>query len=107
MENLNISDLGPLSSHGRIWQGLGNYGIRELIVKIQEMGKKIYLLFLSGTKVVEGGPVNIVNSQQTLLTKFSNRELYNKRLDLSFWLPSPLVSQGAPLSQRRRSLATS
>ena len=42
MENLNFYVLGPLSDHGRNWDGLGNYGIGELLVKYQEMGKTIF-----------------------------------------------------------------
>ena len=50
-----------------------------------------YLLYiLSGTEVVEGGPVSIVNSQQTLLSQFSNRELYGKSLTNLVGFPAPL-----------------
>ena len=66
MENLNFYILGP--ANGRNWQGLGNYGIGETLVKIQEMGKKIYLFVLSGTEVVEVVSVSIANSQQVLLS---------------------------------------
>ena len=78
-----------MSAHGRNWQGLGNYGIKDLLVKIQEMGKKIYLFVLSGTEVMEGGPVSIVNSQKTLLSQFGNRELYCKTLTNLVGFPFP------------------
>ena len=46
MESLNLYVLGPLSAQSRNWQGLGNYDIGELLVK---MDRKIYLLVLTGT----------------------------------------------------------
>ena len=51
----------------------------KYLVKIQEMGKKIYLFVLSGTEVVE-----------TLLSQFSNRELYGKTLTNPVGFPAPM-----------------
>ena len=65
----------------------------ELLVKYQEMGKKIYLLVLSGTEVVEERPVRIVNSQQTLILQFSNRELYGKNLTNLIGFPQGTTPQ--------------
>ena len=45
---------------------------------------------LSGTEVVEGGPVSIVNSQQTLFSQFHNRGLFLKDLACLVCLPAPL-----------------
>ena len=54
------------------------------------MGEKVYLLVLSGTEVVEGGPVSIVNSQQTLFSQFCNKGLYLKNLTNTIGFPAPL-----------------
>ena len=68
MEDLNYLIFGPLNEFGPNWQGLKSYGIADLLIKCTEQGKKVYLAVLSGTEVVEGGPVSIVNSQQTLFS---------------------------------------
>ena len=54
--------------------------LADLLIKATEQGKKVYIAVLSGTEVVEGGPVSIVNSQQTLFSQFHNRGLYLKDL---------------------------
>ena len=76
IEDLNYLVFGPISHHRSSWQGLKSDGKAELLDTCQEMGKKVYLLVLSGTEVVEGGPVSIVNSQQTLFSQFCNKGLY-------------------------------
>ena len=54
------------------------------------MGKKVYLLVLSGTEVEEGGPVIIVNSQQTLFSQFCNKGLHLRNLANNIGFPAPL-----------------
>ena len=71
---------GTIIFHGKLWIEKGNYNIAELLVNIQDQGKGVNLFVLSGTELVEGGPVIIVNSQQFLLSQFSNKELYFKYL---------------------------
>ena len=44
---------------------------------------------LSGTEVVEGGPVSIMNSQQTLFSQF-HKGLYLKDLTSLICFPAPL-----------------
>ena len=70
--------------------GLKFYGIADLLIKCTEQGKKVYLAVLSGTEVVEGGPVSIGNSQQTLFSQFHNKGLYLKDLTSLIWFPAPL-----------------
>ena len=57
---------------------------------IQELGKRMYRMLLSGTKVVEGGPFSIVNSQQTMFSQFSNKVMYLKDLNSLIGFPIPL-----------------
>ena len=57
---------------------------------LQEMGKRVYMMVLSGTEVVEGGPVSIVNSQQTLFSQFCNKGMYLKHLTSIIGFPAPL-----------------
>ena len=90
MEDLNYLILGPASEHGPNWHGLKAYGIEDLLIKGQEMGKRVYMMVLSGTKVVEGGPVSIVNSQQTLFSQFCNKGMYLKDLTSIIGFPAPL-----------------
>ena len=54
------------------------------------MGKKEYLLVLLGTKVVEGGPLSIVNSEKTLFSQLYNKGLYLKNLTKTIGFPAPL-----------------
>ena len=53
MEDLNYLILGPVSEHGPNLQGLKPYGIAYLLIKCQEMGKRVYMMVLSGTEVVD------------------------------------------------------
>ena len=53
---------------------MGNYGIAELLVKIQDQGKRINLFVLSGTELVEDDLVSIVNSKQVLTHKDTHDE---------------------------------
>ena len=43
---------------GPLWIEKGNYGIVELLIKKQDQGKRVNLFVLSGTELVEGGPVS-------------------------------------------------
>ena len=45
---------------------------------------------LSGTEVVEGGPVSISNSQQTLFSQFHSKGLFLKDLAALVCFPAPL-----------------
>ena len=47
-------------------------------------------MVLSGTEVVEGGPVSIVNSQQTLFSHFHNKGFYLKDLTNVIGFPAPM-----------------
>ena len=62
VEVFNFYIQGPLYSQGKLWTQRGKYGIAELLFKIQDQGKRIYLFVLSGTELVEGDLVSIVNS---------------------------------------------
>ena len=48
------------------------------------------MMVLSGTELVEGGPVSIVNSQQTLFSQFCNKGLYVKNQTSIIGFPAPL-----------------
>ena len=61
MKEVNYLFLG-LNEMGPNWQGMKSHGIADLLIKCTEQGKKVYLAVLSGTEMVEGGPVSIVNS---------------------------------------------
>ena len=61
-----------------------------MLIKCTEQGEKEYLAVLSGTEVVEGGPVSIVNSQQTLFSQFHNKGLYLKDLTSVIGFPAPM-----------------
>ena len=52
--------------------------------------KSIFLAVLSGTEVVEGGPVSISNSQQTAFSQFHSRGLFLKDLAALVSFPAPL-----------------
>ena len=54
---------------------------------------------LSGTEVLEGSPVSLVNSQQTLFSQFHNRGLYLKDLACLVCFPAPLQHK-VPLELR-------
>ena len=90
MEDLNYLVFGPIFQHRSSWQGLKSFVIAELLIKFREMGGKVYLLVLSGTEVVEGGPVSIVNSQQTLFSQFCNKGMYLKDLTSIIGFPAPM-----------------
>ena len=57
------------------------------------------MLVLSGTEVVEGGPVSVVHSQQTLFSQFCNKGLYCRNLVNLVGFPAPLQHK-APHSRR-------
>ena len=97
MEDLNYLVFGPISEHGPSTQGLKLYGIADLLITCQGMVKKVYLMVLSGTEVVEGGPVSIVNSQQALFSQFCNKGLYLKNLTNIIGFPVPLQHKEQPL----------
>ena len=67
--------------------------VAELLIKAAEQGKKVYIAVLSGTEVVEGGLVSIVNSQQTVFSQFHSRGLFLKDL-------ADLVCFSAPLQHK-------
>ena len=79
-----------MNEHGPTWQGLKAYGIADLLIKCTEQVKKVYLMVLSGTELVEGGPVSIVNSQQTLFSQFHNKGLYLKDLTNVIGFPATM-----------------
>ena len=43
-----------MNEHGPNWQGLKAYGIADLLIKCKEQGKRVYMMVLSGTEVVQG-----------------------------------------------------
>ena len=62
----------------------------ELLLKCEKQGKRIFLAVVSGTEVVEGGPVSINNSQQTLFSQFHSKGLFLKGLAAVICFPAPL-----------------
>ena len=80
-----------------LWTQLGNYGTTELLVKIQDQGKRVNSFVLSDTKLVKGGPMSIVSSQQVLLSQFSNRELYFKYITNIIGYPAPMFCRDTHL----------
>ena len=80
MEDLCFFTLGQLNERGANWEGWKSYGVSELLIKAEEQGKKVFLAVLSGTDVVEGGPVSISNSQQTVFSQLHSRGLFLNEL---------------------------
>ena len=56
VEVLNDYKLGPLFSKGSNWTERGNYGMAELLLKVQDQGGKVIFFYRSGTELVEGLP---------------------------------------------------
>ena len=65
----------------------------ELLIKCMEQGKRIFLAAVSGTEVVEGGPVSYTNSQQTLFSQFHSKGLFLKGLAAMICFPAPLQAK--------------
>ena len=82
--------LGQLNDRGANWEGWKSYGVSELLIKAEKQGKRIFLAVVSGTEVVEGGPVSITNSQQTLFSQFHSKGLFLKGLAALICFPAPL-----------------
>ena len=59
-------------------------------MKAAEQGKKVYIAVLTGTVVVESGPVSKVNSQQNLFSQFHSRGLFLEDLADLVCFPAPL-----------------
>ena len=90
LEDLCFLTLGQLNDRGVNWEGWKSYGVSELLIKCLEQGKRIFLAAVSGTEVVEGGPVSYTNSQQTLFSQFHSKGLFLKGLAALICFPAPL-----------------
>ena len=75
IEELNFYVLGPINNFGGNWENLKSFGISELLLKCNDMGKRVFLSVVSGTECVEGGPVSYTNSAQTCFSKFMGKGL--------------------------------
>ena len=82
--------LGQLNERGANWEGWKSYGVSELLIKAEEQGNKVFLAVLSGTEVLEGCPVSMSNSHQTVFSQFHSRGLFLKDLAALVSFPAPL-----------------
>ena len=55
-----------------------------------DQGKRVFLVAVTGTEAVEGGPVSYTNSEQTLFSQFHGKGLVLKGLVALISDPSPM-----------------
>ena len=83
VEQLNYYIFGTLNNFGGNWENLKRFGVTELLLKIYEMGRRVFLGVVSGTECLEGGPVSYTNSAQVCFSQFMGKGLHLCSADLN------------------------
>ena len=55
LEEMNFYVFGAINNFGVNWENLKSFGISELLLKLNDLGKRVFLSVVSGTECVEGG----------------------------------------------------
>ena len=91
VEQLNYYVFGTLNSFQGNWENLKRFGVAELLLKIWDMGKIVFLGIVSGTEFLDGGPVSYTESAQVCFSQFMGKAQPMEGTFRLLMFPAPLL----------------